>query len=161
MKKLVLVSMLVMAGFGFVSAATDGTLGLQGAVTANLSVAISAGAAATTLDLTATQTGLVVGSAKFITNNNTWKIAVNSTNGSKLKASGISDEVAYTFSLGTISGMTGITLPASVPGTPQGSMTGKTPALGSSYDMILIYTGVANLTAATYTDTITVTVTAP
>jgi len=161
MKKLVVVSMFLLAALGFVSAATTGTLGLSGTVAPTLSTEISAAGAATTLDLTATQTGLVVGSAKFITNNKTWKIALHSANGSKLKATGIDDEVPYTFSLGTISGMTGLTLPASLPGTPQGSMTGKTAAAGDSYNMILIYTGVANLTAATYTDTITVTVSAP
>jgi|GEM_PF-4912723 len=161
MKKLVLVSMFVLVGLGFVSAATTGSLGLAGTIAPTLSVEVTAAGAATALDLATTQSGLVVGSAKFITNNKTWKIAVHSTNGSKLKATGISDEVAYTFSLGTISGMTGLTLPATLPGTPQGSMTGKTLAAGDSYNMILIYTGVANLTAATYEDTITVTVTAP
>ena len=57
--------------------------------------------------------------------------------------------------------MTALTLPSSAPATPQGSMLSKTPAVGDSYDMILAYTGAANLASGTYTDTITVSVAAP
>jgi len=159
MKKLVLVSLFVLAGFGLVFGANIGTLGVSGTISPTLAVVVTAGGGATTLDLATTTTGTTVGTAKFTTNNKTWKIALHSTNGSKLKASGVTDEVAYTFSLGTL--LVGATLPSALPGTPQVNMTAKTAAAGDDYDMIIIYTGVANLTAATYSDTITVTVSAP
>lgn len=163
MKKLVLVSLFVLAGFGLVFGATTGTLAVQGVVASILSVEVTSVTGYNALDLATTTTGTTVGSAKIISNNKSYKVAVHSANGSKLKSADteITEFVAYTFKLDGITGLTtAVTLPSSLP-TPQGSMTGKTAVAGDSFDMILIYTGVASLTATTYTDTITITVSAP
>ena len=138
-------------------AAESGTLSLSGSISPTLSVVVAAfGTANTTLDLTTTPsgTGTKVGTATFTTNRPSWKIYVTSTNSSKLNGDVGGEFLAYTFSIGTLS--VDETLAAT--DTTPISMTAK--AAGVSYDLLIKYTGSSTLAAATYTDTVTITVSA-
>ena len=136
-------------------AATSGTLALSGTLADQISVSVAAETAASNLDLATTQSspGLKVGTATFNSNRTSWKIRVWSTNGSALKNG--SETLSYTFSVGTLTGGTNLTLPNSRPGTAQIDMSGK--ASSAAYDLLLMYTGSTSLTAGlSYTDTITI-----
>ncbi len=87
-----------------VNAATTGTLLLQGVVTKKLSIQVNALAVASALDLTATQTDLLVASVNEKSNSNTgYKVNVKSANLGKLKRSGAAEVVSYSMKYGTSS----------------------------------------------------------
>lgn len=100
MKKLV--TLLALTTVLSTQAATVGTLLLQGVVTKKLSITVTANSSASALDLTQSQTDLVVASVNERSNSNSgYKVNVKSSNLGKLKRSGGSEVISYTLKYGS------------------------------------------------------------
>lgn len=131
--------------------ATTGNLVMTGTMSDKLDLVVAANGTATALDLGTTQTDLVVGTATISSNRTSWKIYLWSDNGSKLKTG--DQELAYTFSIGALTGGTDITLPAAKPVAAQVDMATKLNA--QAYNLSLSYTVNNQLTSqGGYTDTV-------
>lgn len=96
---------LVMAALSVLStsafSATSGTLLLRGTVPLNLSLAVTAEAGASTLDLTATTSDLKVATINEKSNSKTgYKITVSSVNAGKLKRTDGTEVFSYTLKYG-------------------------------------------------------------
>jgi hypothetical protein len=139
---------------GSASAATTGLLQLQGVVPALLAISVDPQPIATLLDLTATQTDLLVASVNEQSNSNTgYQITVSSLNDGNLKRSGGSETLTYTMKYGvTLLNLNGSSV------TP---VVGKTQAVSGVYDVdtdiTISYTGqpAVSMVNGTYQDTIT------
>lgn len=148
--------MMLLAFVGSASAAKTATIVITGTIAATLSVTITPASIAGNLlfDNPAITTNLVVGTAEFSTNMNSWNLGVYSLNGSKLM--GPSGEfLSYKFSLGDIVGMQDLTLGTSIAPITK-VMTGKNPRLVK--DLKITYTGNPLAQSGVYTDTINFTV---
>ncbi len=158
MKKLFLIPIFLMVGVGFVAAGTSGSIALSGTVAATLDVVVLADTGAGSLDLTASQSAKLIGTAKFTTNRASWKIKVYSTNGSKLMNG--TEFLLYTFTLGGLTSLQGVTLGAGSTNATVQSMTAKTPSGGDTYNATIGYTGSSGLTEGSYTDSVTIEISA-
>lgn len=134
--------------------ASTGTLTLTGTVSPVLNIIVNPNTIATTLDLTTTQTDLVVASVTEQSNSNTgYKITLSSANNSNLKRSGGTELKAYTLKYnGTTVGL------GSSSSTP---IVAKTVSSGvpvtNTSNVSISYTGQAasSMVAGTYSDVIT------
>ncbi len=148
----------LISSFG-AQAATTGQLLLQGVVPAILAISVSPQPIATALDLTSTQTDLLIGSVSEQSNSNTgYKITVSSLNDGSLLRSGGSETFNYTFKYDGQS--------INLVGSSNTPVTAKTEGTGGSYntssDVTVSYTGVAaaSMVAGTYQDTLTLEISA-
>jgi hypothetical protein len=97
MKKTILTTALLTLTASASFAASTGTLLLQGVVPERISLSVTPQAIASTLDLTTSQTDLVVASVNEQSNSNSgYKVTISSANLSKLKRAGGADVLAYT-----------------------------------------------------------------
>jgi hypothetical protein len=147
-----------------VGAATQGSIPLSGTVGTVCSITVNQQAGATTLTLTASQTNLLIATATENCNDhNGYFVTVMSRNAGtpagQGKAflggavSGNPDKVPYTISYA------GTTLTLDATGAARGKdTTFKTTGQGVTSNVTITYTGVSNLGADTYSDTITLTI---
>lgn len=128
--------------------ATSATLLLKGVVSPVLSVAIAPESAAANLDLSTSQTDLLVGTMTERSNNSTgYTLSFSSANNGKLING--AEYVSYTLKYGT----TALTFPQSI----SKSFTNAAPI---NTDLKISYIGNDSLMSGTYEDTVTVTITA-
>ena len=132
-------------------AATTGTLLLQGSVAQKISLAITPASVASALDLSVSQTDLVVASVNERSNSKTgYKVTITSANLSKLKRTGGSDDLGYTMkyngSAVALSSAAGTTITDSNAST-----------VNTNKNVSISYTGVAAelMVEGTYDDTVT------
>lgn len=149
----------ILAGLGlFISAsafsATTGVLQLQGVVASELSIVVNSDPAASSLDLSATQTDLSVGSVDESSNSSTgYQISVSSLNDGNLTRSGGSEAVAYTFKYDGAQ--------ISLGGTSSAPAVAKTVnsagVVANNSGLSISYTGApgSSMVAGTYQDTLT------
>lgn len=137
-------------------AATTGTLLLQGVVAQKISVSVTAASAASTLDLSASQTDLAVASVNEISNSKTgYKMTISSANLGKLKRTDGSDVFAYSLkyngSAVALSSAAGTTITNS-----------SAAAVNANKAVTISYTGSAaeTMVEGTYADTVTFTIAA-
>jgi hypothetical protein len=152
-KPLFLTMTVALSGMTTVFAATTGTLNLQGVVQQALSLAVSAEAGASNLDLSVNASSLKVAAVNETSNSNTgYKIKIRSLNNATL-ANGNVDNLAYT-----------LTYDGSAVSLSTNDVVAKTQATGGVYDansdVEISYTGKAPATMVegTYTDTLTFTI---
>ena len=133
------------------NAALTGTLLLQGVVTEKLSILVTPAAVASSLNLTQTQTGLIVASVNEKSNSNTgYKVNVKSLNLGKLKRAGGTEVVNYTLKYGP----TAVNLSTA---TGQTFNNAGASVANVNRDVKISYTGAAeeSLVEGTYADTLT------
>jgi len=144
-------------------AATSGNLTLTGTVAQNLSITVTPAAVASALDLTTAQNNLAVATITEVSNSHLgYTVTVSSANAVSASSSTPDftsatspDTLAYSLTYGGTpvaftSGIATVT-----------TATAKTPAGGVSNTLGLTYDGsTANLSAGTYSDTLTFTITA-
>ena len=154
LKKIMATSMIL--GTLTAQGATTGTLLLQGTVAQELAIVVTAEAGASSLDLSASPTGLKVASVNEVSNSNTgYTISAKSANGSLLK-NGSLDQLSYQISYDGGSMMTLTTSDQVV----------KTQSTVGVYDhdsdVDIAYTGKAasQMVEGTYSDTVTFTISA-
>jgi hypothetical protein len=154
MKKFILVATLAITSTTF--AATSGTLVLQGVVAQKLSIAVTPATAASSLDLSTSQTNLTVASINEKSNSKTgYKVTITSANAGNLKRTDGADVFAYTMKYGgTAVGLTG-----------SGTTFGQSASTGSvnvNKDLAISYTGIAaeSMVEGTYADTLTLNIAA-
>lgn len=134
-------------------AATSGTLLLKGTIAPVVSIAVSAEAIASTLDLTASPANLKVASVNEKSNSNTgYKVTISSANLGVLK-NGTADSVTYTMTYDNAS--VNLASPAVQTHT-------SAAAVNVNKDVKISYTGRPQdqLVAGDYTDTVTFTIAA-
>ncbi|MDO9183678.1 MAG: fimbrial protein [Bacteriovorax sp.] len=151
MKKLFLTSTLLLLTTTSVYAATTGTLLLRGVVAQKVSLVVTPQSIASTLDLSTSQTDLVVASVNEQSNSKTgYKVTISSANSSKLKRTDGADVLTYTLkyngSAVALSSSTGTTITNSSPSS-----------VNVNKSVSISYTGVAAeaMVEGTYADTIT------
>lgn len=135
-------------------AATTGSITLTGTVAQVLAIVVSPNPVATALNLTATQTDLIVGTVTESSNSATgYKILASSTNSLSLKRTGGTETLAYTFKYGTTSYVLTNT-PITVKTVPTAGV------YNNSSDLKISYTGIpaASMVEGSYTDTINLTI---
>lgn len=135
-------------------AGSQTTLPLKGKINLLLGIDITPTAAASTLNLTQSQTGLKVATGHLYSNSSTgFKVTVSSANQGRLKRISGSEYFNYTMKFGTI--------PVNLSSTTPIEYT-YGGILNYSDDISVSYTGLpaANLVAGDYTDTITFTISA-
>ena len=130
---------------------TSGTLLLQGSVSKQMSMAVTAASAASALDLTTTKSDLSVASVNEKSNSKTgYDITITSLNLSKLKRADGPDVFAYTMKYNG----SGVAL-----GTSAGTTIANTTASAVNLNkaVTISYTGVAaeSMVEGTYADTVT------
>ena len=150
MKNLFLASSLLLLSVASF-ADTSGTLLLQGSVSKQMSIAVSAASAATALDLTTSKTDLSVATVNEKSNSKTgYNVTITSLNLSNLKRADGPDVFAYTMkyngsavALGTVAGTTIANTSAS--------------AVNLSKAVTISYTGISadSMVEGTYADTVT------
>jgi hypothetical protein len=154
MKKFILVATLAITSTTF--AATSGILVLQGVVAQKLSIAVTPATAASSLDLSTSQTNLTVASINEKSNSKTgYKVTITSANAGNLKRTDGADVFAYTMKYGgTAVGLTGS-------GTTFGQST-STGSVNVNKDLAISYTGIAaeSMVEGTYADTLTLNIAA-
>ena len=139
-------------------AATSGSLNLSGSVSPKLSIVVNPNAASTTLDLSTSQSNLLVGTTLEKSNSKTgYTISVRSANGGKLghEESNPADVLAYTMNYGSFSG--------SLTTSDQTAVDVNSTQIGGlSRDIKINYTGLApeDMKSGSYADTVTFTITA-
>lgn len=134
--------------------ATSGTLTLSGTIGSIISIVVTPNAAASSLDLTSSQTDLLVGTVSESSNAiNGYRILAKSTNASKIKHSTASDFVGYTMKYG---GGSAVTLTTSDQAVKNQTVGGNYN--GVSSNVTVSYTGSSSLTAGSYSDLITFTI---
>ncbi len=137
-------------------AATTGTLLLQGVVAQKVSLAVTPQAAASALDLSTSQTDLVVASVNEQSNSKTgYKVTISSANLSKLKRTDGADVVAYTMKYnGSAVALT------SAAGTTLSTSTAA--SVNANKSVSISYTGATaeSMVEGTYADTVTFTIAA-
>ena len=156
MKNLILASALLALTSGLTQAATTGTLLLQGVVPQKVSIAVTSQAVASALDLSTSQSDLVVASVNEKSNSKTgYKVTITSANLSKLKRTDGADVLGYTMKYnGSALALT------SAAGTTLSSSAGTSVNVNKS--VAISYTGVAaeSMVEGTYADTVTFTIAA-
>ncbi|MBC7538949.1 MAG: fimbrial protein [Bacteriovorax sp.] len=155
MKKLLLATtFLALASTSF--AATTGSLLLQGTVAQKISLVVTSQSIASTLDLSTSQTDLVVASVNEQSNSKTgYKMTISSANLSKIKRTDGADVLSYTMKYnGSAVGL------SSAGGTTITNSAGTSVNLNKSVS--ISYTGVAaeSMVEGTYADTVTFTIAA-
>ena len=156
MKKLLAVTTLLALTTSTSFAATTGTLLLQGLVAQKVSVAVTPSSVASALDLTTTQSDLVVGSVNVKSNSKTgYKLTITSANLGKLKRTDGAEVMAYTMKYG--SAAVGLS-------TATGTVFTNSSAsiININTDLKVSYTGVAaeSMVEGTYNDTVTLNIAA-
>lgn len=135
--------------------ATTGTLLLQGVVPQKISVAVTPTTAASALDLTTTQSDLVVASVNEKSNSKTgYKVTITSANLGNLKRVDGSDVFSYTMKYGG----SAVNL-TSVAGT---TLTSTSTNVNLNKDMSISYTGASSesMTEGTYSDIVSISISA-
>ena len=135
-------------------AATSGTLVLQGIVPQVISVTVTPASAASSLDLTSSQTNLVVASVNESSNAKLgYKVSLSSSNSGALKRVGGTETMSYTLKYNGTAANLATT--ATVTTTSSG-LTNVNKSIDISY------TGVPStqMVEGTYTDTLTLNITA-
>lgn len=135
-------------------AESSGSLALAGVVEPIVGVAFSADTATQVIDLSRSSDALVLGNVVFTSNRTAWRVKVYSANGSRMRASGTSDDVPYSFTLGSLSRLQEATLGSGAGAAIVQDMQGRTGLGGVSYPVSIRYQGDPNRTAGTYTDLI-------
>jgi hypothetical protein len=137
-------------------AATTGTLLLQGVVAQKISVSVTAAAAASTLDLSTSQTDLAVASVNEASNSKTgYKMTISSANLGKLKRTDGAD--VFSYSLKYNGSAVGLSTAAGTTIT-----NASAAAVNANKSVTVSYTGVApeSMVEGTYADTVTFTIAA-
>jgi hypothetical protein len=156
MKKFIAASALFALATTSAFAATTGTLVLQGIVAQKVSVAVTAAAVASALDLSASQTDLKVGSVNVQSNSKTgYKLTISSANSGKLKRTDGAEVFAY--SLKYAGSAVGLSTAA---GTTITNSSGS--VVNVNNDLNVSYTGAAaeTMVEGTYQDTLTLSIAA-
>ncbi len=165
MKKIALAVLMTVGTIGLVFAAPTATLTLQGSVPGVLDISVTPAANATSLDLTTDQSNLTVATVTERSNQkNGYTVTLQSANAAasggntayfKSTDATVSDTLNYTLSYGG----TGVAFTSGVATITD--TTGKTTGTGTTNNLNISYTGsTANLTASTYSDTLTFTIAA-
>lgn len=162
MKKFSLMCLVLIILCGYAGAETNGSVPLSGFVASKMSMTlVNTPTNLTSLDLTVSQSALSLGSVNFIANRKSWYVRVYSTNGSKMMNG--TDSLDYTFTITNATmfpNLQNVALGAGLANAVSQQMTKGTAMNGDLYGMTLSYTGRLDLTAGTFTDTITIVVTA-
>ena len=151
-----LITLSTLFAFSANAATTDsGTLDLSGVISEAVSLSISAEAVAASLDLTTTQSDLLV--ATVTENSNTalgYDVTISSANDSSLKRNGGSETIGYTLKYdgSSIDLSSSSTTPANAKSDTTGGVVSDTSQVQISY------TGVneSQTVAGTYEDTLTI-----
>lgn len=145
---------IVLGGMAGAPAATTGQLQLQGVVPVVLSLSVTPQPAATTLDLTSTQTDLLVASINEVSNSNTgYKISISSLNDGDLERSGGTETLTYSLKYDSVV--------VNLVGSSVTPVVAKTNNVGSVHnlnsDVSISYTGQSSnsMVSGTYIDTLT------
>lgn len=154
MKRLCCVILCALCRIVPLGAESTGSLALVGLVEPIVGVAFNADAASSIIDLSRSSDALVLGNVVFTSNRTAWRVKVYSFNGSRMKASGIDDDVPYLFTMGSLSRLQNATLGTGSGGAIVQDMQGTTRLGGLSYPVIIRFQGDPNRTAATYSDLI-------
>jgi len=154
-----LVAVALIATGASARAATTGTLVLSGTIGQVCSIAVAPQGIASALDLNIAQTALVVASITETSNDNAgYKVNLNTANGTSTGifkgTAGNTDTLAYTV---LYNGVTETFVGGNVQVT---NVTTRTPTGGVVKPVALTYGAGAGLNSDTYTDTLTVTLTA-
>jgi spore coat protein U-like protein len=150
MKYLILLSLRSFSLF----AGTTGTLVLKGTIPARLNIAVTPETVAGTLDLTISQTNLLVATAYESSNSKTgYTVALSSANAGKLIETG-GESVTYSLKYNDVA----VNLAASV--TVTDASGGKYKSVAKSIKISYTGTAAEDLTEGDYTDTITLTIAA-
>lgn len=150
MKKMIYLPILGLFTAGTVMSATTGTLQLNGVVALEVAIVVNSSVAASNLDLSATQTDLVVGSVDETSNSATgYKISVSSANAGKLLLAGGNENVAYTFKYDGVAVALSTTAVEAKVVTTAGVVADNSP-------LSISYTGApaSTMTAGAYQDTL-------
>ena len=162
MKKFALMCLVLILLGGHSWAETNGSVALSGFVASKMSMTlVNTPTNLTSLDLTVSQSALSLGSVNFIANRKSWYVRVYSTNGSRMVNG--TDFISYTFTITDATmfpSIQGVTLGAGLANAVTQTMTKNTAMNGDLYGMTMSYTGRSDLAFGTFTDTITIVITA-
>jgi hypothetical protein len=154
MKKFFATAILSMTAYSF--AATTGTLLLQGLVAQKISVFVTSQAIASTLDLSTSQTDLVVASVNEQSNSKSgYKMTITSANLSKLKRNDGAEVLSYTMKYNGAA----VALTSAAGSTVSNS---SASSVNVNRNVSISYTGISAelLLEGTYADTVTFTIAA-
>ncbi len=144
---------------GAAQAATTGSVNLSGSVGQSCNITVSAQSIASSLDLTTTSAGTTVANVTETCNDKLgYNVSLATTNGTTTGLfkgpSGNTDTLAYTVTYN------GVAKTFSSGSTNATTATARTAAGGVTKALAIAFTGSSSLNADTYTDTLTLTMTA-
>jgi len=161
-KKSVFILLFAVVGFGVAFGAQSGSAVVTGTVAQQLSVAVTGVTTGTDTTIALNSAGGTesIGSVLFISNLKAWKISVTSAKAGNLKNTGDLESIDYTFTLGSLTGLLGVSLATA----KTKDMTAKTTKAGDSYAMSITYDDDDGVfwsnDGGNFTDTITISVVA-